>query len=160
MKSCGKMVDMTVYMIHYTHTHTRLTALFPGLPGWAGTRKVKPIWILLEQETVSGSGIWFTTIAKMAICYVLQLHLHLTFCVLDILTCHWQISMWHPLSYVICKLIYWWMSWRSRWISPQSARWWHDARRCHWWPGWCHTAFLCTIQCVGCRRNSQLTWSH
>ena len=23
-----------------THTHTRLTALFPGLPGWAGTRKV------------------------------------------------------------------------------------------------------------------------
>jgi len=25
--------------------------------GWAGTRKVKPIWILLKQETVSGSGI-------------------------------------------------------------------------------------------------------
>ena len=39
------------------HTHTRLTALCPGLPGWAGTRKVKPIWILLKQETVSGSGI-------------------------------------------------------------------------------------------------------
>ena len=38
-------------------THTRLTALCPGLPGWAGTRKVKPIWILLKQETVSGSGI-------------------------------------------------------------------------------------------------------
>ena len=45
-----------------THTHTRLTALFPGLPGWAGTRKVKPIWILLEQETMSGSGI------SLAIC--------------------------------------------------------------------------------------------
>ena len=30
---------------------------FPGLPWWAGTRKVKPIWILLKQETVSGSGI-------------------------------------------------------------------------------------------------------
>ena len=43
---------------HYTtNAHTRLTALFPGLPRWAGTRKVKPIWILLEQETVSGSGI-------------------------------------------------------------------------------------------------------
>ena len=27
----------------YTHIHTRLTALCPGLPGWAGTRKVKPI---------------------------------------------------------------------------------------------------------------------
>jgi len=39
------------------NTHTRLTALFPGLPGWASTRKVKPIWILLKQETVSGSGI-------------------------------------------------------------------------------------------------------
>ena len=41
----------------HTHTHTRLTALFPGLPGWAGTREAKPIWILLKQETVSGSGI-------------------------------------------------------------------------------------------------------
>ena len=40
-----------------TTTHTRLTALFPGLARWAGTRKVKPIWILLKQETVSGSGI-------------------------------------------------------------------------------------------------------
>ena len=40
-----------------THTHTRLTAPFPGLPGWAGIRKVEPIWILLKQETVSGSGI-------------------------------------------------------------------------------------------------------
>jgi len=40
-----------------THTYTRLMALCPGLPGWAGTRKVKPIWILLKQETVSGSGI-------------------------------------------------------------------------------------------------------
>ena len=41
----------------WNNTHTRLTALFPGLPGWAGTRKVKPIWISLKQETVSGSGI-------------------------------------------------------------------------------------------------------
>ena len=39
----------------YTHIH--LMALFPGLPRWASTRKVKPIWILVEQETVSGSGI-------------------------------------------------------------------------------------------------------
>ena len=42
------------------NTHTRLTALCLGLPGWAGTRKVKPIWILLKQETVSGSGISWT----------------------------------------------------------------------------------------------------
>jgi len=38
-------------------THTCLTALCPQLPRWAGTRKVKPIWILLKQETASGSGI-------------------------------------------------------------------------------------------------------
>ena len=31
--------------------------LFLGLPKWTGTRKVKPIWILLKQETVSGSSI-------------------------------------------------------------------------------------------------------
>jgi len=32
-------------------------ALFLGRPWWACTRKIKPIWILLKQETVSGSGI-------------------------------------------------------------------------------------------------------
>ena len=42
---------------NYTHTYTRLTALCLGLARWAGTRKIKPIWILLKQETVSGSGI-------------------------------------------------------------------------------------------------------
>ena len=51
----------------YTRTHTRSTALFPGLPRWAGTRKVKPIWILLKQETVSGSGISWA-ICKSACC--------------------------------------------------------------------------------------------
>jgi len=35
-------------------------ALCPELPGWATTRKVKPIRILLKQETVSGSGISWT----------------------------------------------------------------------------------------------------
>jgi len=48
-------------------THTYLTALFPGLPRSLGTRKVKPIWILLKQETVSGSGISWT-IRKSAPC--------------------------------------------------------------------------------------------
>jgi len=42
-------------------------ALCPGLPGWAGIRKGKPIWILLKQETVSGSGISWT-ICKSAPC--------------------------------------------------------------------------------------------
>ena len=40
----------------HTHTHT-FNGFFPGLPGSAGTRKVKPMWILLKQETVSDSGI-------------------------------------------------------------------------------------------------------
>jgi len=46
-----------LFTVTHTHTHTRLTALCLGPPGWAGTRKIKPIWILLKQETVSGSGI-------------------------------------------------------------------------------------------------------
>ena len=50
-----------------TQTHTRLTALFPGLPRWADTRKVEPIWILLKQEKVSGSSISWA-ICKSAPC--------------------------------------------------------------------------------------------
>jgi len=38
-----------------THTHP-FNGPFPGLPGWAGTRKVKPIWISLKQETVASAG--------------------------------------------------------------------------------------------------------
>jgi len=41
----------------HTHTHTHLTAFCPGLPGWTGTRKVKSVWILLKQETVSGISL-------------------------------------------------------------------------------------------------------
>ena len=36
--------------------------LLTGLTGWAGTRKIKPIWILLKQKRVSGSEI------RLAIC--------------------------------------------------------------------------------------------
>jgi len=58
----------TMLSIIYAHTHTRLTALFSGLPRWAGTRMVKPIWILLKQETVSGSGISWA-VCKSAPCF-------------------------------------------------------------------------------------------
>jgi len=52
----------------YDSNHTQpFNGLFPGLPRWAGTRKAKPIWILLEQETVSGSGISWAT-CKSAPC--------------------------------------------------------------------------------------------
>ena len=54
----GRTVKSRFSQVHtHTHTHARLTALFPGLPRWASTRKVKTIWILLKQETMSGSGI-------------------------------------------------------------------------------------------------------
>ena len=53
----GDVTDFPArWTINYI-THTRLRRFFSGLPGWAGTRKVKPIWILLKQETVSGIGI-------------------------------------------------------------------------------------------------------
>ena len=45
------------YHLNNTHTHTHLMVLFPGLPGWASTRNVTPIWIILKQKTVSGNGI-------------------------------------------------------------------------------------------------------
>ena len=44
-----------------THTHTRLTALHLGLPGWAGTRKVKPIWIYWSKRqwvAVASAGLY------------------------------------------------------------------------------------------------------
>ena len=53
----AKQLNLQHFTTAYTHTHTHLTALCQGLPGWDGTRNVKPIWILLKQETVSGSGI-------------------------------------------------------------------------------------------------------
>jgi len=48
--------DITTVSLGVTHTHP-FNGPFPGLPRWAGTRNVKPIWILLKQETVGGSGI-------------------------------------------------------------------------------------------------------
>jgi len=63
-------VTLIAHLLSHPFTHTRLTALCPGLPGWAGTRKIKPIWILLKQETVGGSGI------SWAICTSLQTDNH------------------------------------------------------------------------------------
>ena len=54
---------------HNRNNYNHLTASFPGQPVRAGTRKVKPIWILLKQETVSGSGISW---AIMQVCTSLQ----------------------------------------------------------------------------------------
>jgi len=61
----------------HTHTHTRSMALCPGLPGSASTKKEKPIWILLKQETVSGSGFSWAK-CKSAPCSRQIPHQHLT----------------------------------------------------------------------------------
>ena len=45
------------YLLIFEKLHTHLTALFWDYPGKPYTRKVKPVWILLKQETVSGSGM-------------------------------------------------------------------------------------------------------
>jgi len=55
-----------------TNLETTTTVLWPpglcpGLPGWAGTRKVKPVWIYWSKR-VSGSGI----IGYMQICTLPQ----------------------------------------------------------------------------------------
>jgi len=52
----NNLVYCIQYYDHSIHTHTHLTAPCPRLPRWAGTRKVKPVWISLKQETLSGSG--------------------------------------------------------------------------------------------------------
>jgi len=53
-------------LVYRKMLHTCLTATFQGLPRWANTRRVKPVWILMKQETVSGSGIswaiWSTSL--------------------------------------------------------------------------------------------------
>ena len=68
-KNCYCQYFSWRYFYHNTHTHTRLTALFPELPRWAGTRKVKPISILLKQETVTWQ--WHQ-LGHMQVCTLLQ----------------------------------------------------------------------------------------
>jgi len=59
---CWVYVSFLSHCYHmHTHTHTHpFNSPFPGLPRWASTRKVKPIWILLKQETLNDSGISWT----------------------------------------------------------------------------------------------------
>ena len=109
-----RTITAPIIPIVRSHTHTpRLTALFPGLPRWATTRKVKPIWILLKQVTVSGSGISWA-ICKSAPCSrqttTQALH-HSVFYRPDALPAaqttaskHWRVAR---LPYVQCTIIAW-----------------------------------------------------
>jgi len=52
----------------FTHRHTHpFNGPFLGLPGWAGTRNLKSVWIFLKQETMSGSQLGY-----MQVCTLLQ----------------------------------------------------------------------------------------
>jgi len=56
--------------VKHTHMHpfnSPFSGTSGGLPRWASTRKVEPIWILLKKDTVSGSGISWA-VCKSAPC--------------------------------------------------------------------------------------------
>jgi len=53
---CSNLANCYIHTYIHTYIHP-FNGPLPGLPGSAGTRKVKPIWVLLKQETVSGSDI-------------------------------------------------------------------------------------------------------
>ena len=60
-----------------THTHTRLTALFPGLPRWAATRKVKKVKrnvFSLDLKTVTESLLinFQKTVSDSHVTYLLK----------------------------------------------------------------------------------------
>ena len=57
-----RLLWLRFLLAFHWHTHT-LNGLCLGLPGWAGTRKVKPIWILLkrkddESQVLKGNLTW------------------------------------------------------------------------------------------------------
>ena len=75
---CGMVKWVSAYGLHnneqvylpvdlHTHIHPFNGSFFLGLPRWAGTREVKPIWILVKQEAMSGTGISWA-ICKSAPC--------------------------------------------------------------------------------------------
>ena len=54
--NCKLLYSIYIYMYLYTHTHT-FNDPFSVTTQVSRYQKVKPVWILLKQETVSGSGI-------------------------------------------------------------------------------------------------------
>jgi len=64
---CGQLIQRKIskfdatrcHILRLTQTHTRLTALCPGLPGWAGTRKVNQTgfyWSKRQWVAVASAG--------------------------------------------------------------------------------------------------------
>jgi len=65
----GKLLRCTYDSLVWLHTHTCLTTLFPGLPGWAGSRKVKTN--LDFTETRDSEWQWHQ-LGHMQVCTLLQ----------------------------------------------------------------------------------------
>ena len=66
----GRTLDIFIAL---THTYTYLTALFPGLAGWAGTRKVKTN---LDFTEAKDSECQWHQLGHMQICTSLQTDNH------------------------------------------------------------------------------------
>ena len=123
-----------------THTHTHAHARpFSGpflvLPRWAGTGKVKPIWILLKQETVSGSSM--QVVCKSAPCFreiTMPATHHSVFYGLNALPAaqataskHWRIKHWNicikwpkPQLQKLCILLRY-ADWEERNVADNSC---------------------------------------
>ena len=130
------------------HTHTRLTALFPRLPGWVCTRKVKPIWFfLLKQETVSGSGISWA-ICKSALCsrkittpaphHSVFLQTGCPFCQRPTASKHWR----HMKAWMHSRLFYRLM---GNWEWNDNNELLIDGRACQ---TWCHVVVVVVNRCL------------
>ena len=65
----------TIFWMTHTHTHTHLMALYSGLPGWAGTKRVKPIGIRDFTEARDSECQWHQ-VGHMQVCNSLQTDNH------------------------------------------------------------------------------------
>ena len=77
-------------------TDTHLTASFPAQPGYAVTRKVKPIWILTKQQMTGRQ--WHQLDHMQIICTSLQTDNHASTSLLNFLQA--GCPLWHPTNSV------------------------------------------------------------
>jgi len=163
LENCSRVLLLTFYVFVYwisqyfcwcTHwDNTRLTALFPGLSRWASTRKAKTIWILLKQETVSGSGISWAVCKSAASSRQITMPAphHSVFYRPDALPVaqptaskHWRHWEWTKLVFfvaqtVMCANVYNFCEICINYVGGVLA-WlfvWSDVQICIW-PSWCH----------------------
>jgi len=68
-------VDCCWYYFFGRHTHTHLMALYSGLPGWAGTKRVKPIGIRDFTEARDSECQWHQ-LGHVQVCNSLQTDNH------------------------------------------------------------------------------------